>query len=432
MSGQAEQSSGQGGEGLREQVETDRVDAGQADAGQATAFGTASAQALQGCARLVIKIGSALLVDAATGKLRRDWLAGIAADIAAHRARGAEVMVVSSGSIALGRRILGFPKGPLALEQAQAAAAVGQIQLAQAYAEVLAPHGITSAQVLLTLEDTRNRRRYLNGRATLRQLLSLGVVPVVNENDTVATDEIKFGDNDRLAARVGLMAGADLLVLLSDVDGLYTADPRRDPAARRFDVVERIDAQIEAMGAGVGSDAGSGGMRTKLLAAKTATRGGCAMVICKGEVNSPLTALAQGAPATLFLAEESPLTARKSWIAGMKPLGRLVVDAGAARALRRGASLLPAGLRQVQGAFDRGDPVAIVTQEGDSVGAALAGYDDAEARRIAGLQSSELEDALGHSARAEVAHSDNIVIWKAAPASNRGADQAESSEGTKR
>ncbi|SFJ18683.1 glutamate 5-kinase [Albimonas pacifica] len=399
-----------------------------ADAASGLAPGAgASSAALDRCSRLVVKIGSALLVDAATGKLRREWLKGVAADLAAIRARGAEVMVVSSGSIALGRRVLGFRRGALALEQAQAAAAVGQIRLAQAYAEVLEPHGITAGQVLLTLDDTRERRRYLNGRATLRQLLGLGVLPVVNENDTVATDEIKFGDNDRLAARVALMAGADLLVLLSDVDGLYTADPRRDPQATRFEVVDRINPSIEAMGAGVGSDAGSGGMRTKLLAAKTATRGGCAMIICKGEVDRPLTALAEGAPATLFSAEVSPLNARKQWIAGMKPMGRLVVDAGAAGALRRGKSLLPAGLRGIEGAFERGDPVAIVTLDGASVGAALAGYGDAEARAVAGLHSREVEAALGHPGRAEVAHSDNIVIWDAETA-GAGAAQTEETE----
>ncbi len=372
-----------------------------------------AAGALSAAQRIVVKIGSALLVDAGSGRLRRGWLEGIAADCAALRARGAEVMIVSSGSIALGRRTLGLAKGALPLEQAQAAAAVGQILLAQAYSDVLAPHGITAAQVLLTLDDTRDRRRYLNGRATLRTLLGLGALPVVNENDTVATDEIKFGDNDRLAARVGLMAGADLLVLLSDVDGLHTADPRSHPSARRLDVVERVTPEIEAMGAGVGSDAGSGGMRTKLLAAKTATRGGCAMIICKGETDRPLSSLAS-APATLFRAEASPLTARKQWIAGMKPAGRLVVDAGAAGALRRGKSLLPAGLRRVEGDFQRGDPVAIVTDQGVSVGAALAGYPADEARLIAGRHSREVAEALGHPARAEVAHSDNIVIWEAA------------------
>ncbi|MGM0583748.1 MAG: glutamate 5-kinase [Pseudomonadota bacterium] len=373
----------------------------------------AVSDALASASRLVVKIGSALLVDARTGRLRQDWLEGVAADLAGLRAGGKEVMVVSSGSIALGRRALGLPAGVLPLDQAQAAAAVGQIRLAEAYQKALEPHGLTAGQVLLTLEDTRHRRRYLNGRATLRTLLGLGVVPVVNENDTVATDEIRFGDNDRLAARVALMAGADLLVLLSDVDGLYSADPRSEPDAEHIPVVARITPAIEAMGKGVGTEAASGGMRTKLLAAKTATRGGCAMIICKGETDRPLSALGQGARATLFRAEASPLTARKQWIAGMKPMGRLVVDAGAAQALRRGKSLLPAGLREVRGAFERGDPVAIVTEGGESVGAALSGCGAEEARAIAGRHSSEVVEALGRPARAEVAHSDNIVIWDA-------------------
>ncbi len=379
---------------------------------------------LTGAARIAVKIGSALIVDHATGAPRRAWLEGVAADLAAARDRGAEVMVISSGSIALGRRVLGLAPGALPLDQAQAAAAVGQIRLAEAWTAVLAPHGLVAAQVLLTLEDTRDRRRYLNGRATLRTLLSLGCVPVVNENDTVATDEIRFGDNDRLAARVALMAGADLLVLLSDVDGLYTANPREDPAARRFELVERVTPEIEAMASGVGTEGAKGGMITKLMAAKTAMRGGCAMVICKGDRDRPLSALADGAPATWFRPEASPLTARKQWIAGMKPLGRLIVDAGAARALRQGRSLLPAGLRGVEGAFLRGDPVAIAGPEG-AVGAALAGYPADEARAVAGRQSSELEAILGHPGRAEIAHANDIVIWGAEGARASAAATAE-------
>ena len=377
---------------------------------------------LDTASRLAVKIGSALIVDGETGTPRRDWLAGVAADLAAARARGAEVMVVSSGSIALGRRLLGLPAGPLALDRAQAAAAVGQIALAEAWTAALAPHGLTAAQVLLTLEDTRDRRRYLNGRATLRTLLSLGAVPVVNENDTVATDEIRFGDNDRLAARVALMAGADLLVVLSDVDGLYSANPREDPAARRLDVVEAITPGIEAMASGVGTEGAKGGMITKLMAAKTAMRGGCAMVICKGDRDRPLSALAAGAPGTWFRPEASPLTARKQWIAGMKPLGRLVVDAGAARALKRGRSLLPAGLAAVEGDFERGDPVTIAGQGGEALGAALAGYAAEEARAIAGRQSGELEALLGHPGRAEIAHANDIVIWDAGEAARRPAE----------
>ncbi|MFT6775518.1 MAG: glutamate 5-kinase [Paracoccaceae bacterium] len=361
--------------------------------------------------RLVVKIGSALLVDAATGALRREWMAGVAEDLIAARAGGVQVLVVSSGSVALGRRVLGLPRGPLPLEQAQAAAAVGQIRLAQGWQEALAPHSLIAAQVLVTLEDTRDRRRYLNGRATLKTLLDLGAVPIINENDTVATDEIRFGDNDRLAARVALMAEADVLVLLSDVDGLYTANPRTDPAALHLPRVGRITPAIEAMGAGAGSDAGTGGMRTKLLAAKTATRGGCAMAICLGDMHRPLRALADGARATWFEAEQSPLSARKQWIAGMKPEGRLVIDAGAARALRRGASLLPAGLREVEGGFDRGDPVSVVDQDGATIGAALVGYTADEARAIAGRRSDAIDAILGYHGRSTLAHRDDMVVW---------------------
>jgi glutamate 5-kinase len=362
--------------------------------------------------RLVVKIGSALLVDAASGALRREWMAGVAEDLMAARARGVQVMAVSSGSVALGRRVLGLPRGPLPLEQAQAAAAVGQIRLAQGWQEALAPHGLIAAQVLLTLEDTRDRRRYLNGRATLKTLLDLGAVPIINENDTVATDEIRFGDNDRLAARVALMAEADVLVLLSDVDGLYTGDPRGDPTARHLPRIARITPQIEAMGAGAGTDAGTGGMRTKLLAAKTATRGGCAMAICLGDMHRPLRALENGGRASWFAAEQSPLSARKQWIAGMKPEGRLMVDAGAAQALRRGASLLPAGLRGVEGGFDRGDPVAVVDMAGVSIGAALVAYSAAEARAIAGRRSDAIDAILGYHGRSTLAHRDDMVVWE--------------------
>jgi glutamate 5-kinase len=360
--------------------------------------------------RVVVKIGSALLVDPESGGARAGWLEGLASDVAALRARGAEVVLVSSGAIALGRRALGLPRGPLRLEQAQAAAAVGQIALARAYVEALAPHGLTAAQVLLTLEDTQARRRYLNARATLKTLLRFGAVPVVNENDTVATDEIRYGDNDRLAARVALMAGAEALVLLSDVDGLYEGDPRRDPQARRLPVVEEITPAIEAMAGGAGEDA-KGGMITKLAAAKTATRGGCAMVVARGLVDRPLSALEAGAPCTWFAASASPADARKAWIAGMKPCGRLVVDAGAAAALRAGRSLLPAGVARVEGAFQRGDPVSIEAQDGAGLGAALAGYGAEEAAAIAGRRSEEIAGVLGYPGRAAMAHRDDLVLW---------------------
>ncbi|TVQ55148.1 MAG: glutamate 5-kinase [Rhodobacteraceae bacterium] len=358
--------------------------------------------------RLVVKIGSALLVDGQG--LRRGWLEGLAADVAMIAARGAEVLIVSSGAIALGRRVLGLPAGPLRVEQAQAAAAVGQIGLAQAYGAALAPHGLTAAQVLLTLDDTQDRRRYLNGRATLKTLTGLGCVPVVNENDTVATDEIRYGDNDRLAARVALMAGADALVLLSDVDGLYDGDPRSDAGARRLPIVTEITPEIEAMAGGPGEGA-RGGMVTKLLAAKTAVRGGCAMAIARGDVDRPLSALEDGAPCTWFLASQTPALARKQWIAGMKPAGRLVVDAGAAAALREGRSLLPAGVRRVEGVFQRGDPVTIAEDGGGDLGAALAGYASAEASAIAGRRSGDIAAILGYPGRAAMAHRDDMVLW---------------------
>lgn len=361
--------------------------------------------------RVVVKIGSALLVDAETGALRAEWLSGLAADVAALRARGAEVLLVSSGSIALGRRALGLAAGPLPLEQAQAAASVGQIRLARAYEEVLGPHDLKSGQVLVTLDDTRDRRRYLNGRATLRTLLDLGVVPIVNENDTVATDEIRYGDNDRLAAQVASMIGADVLVLLSDVDGLYTGNPRTDAAAEHIPVVTELTPAIEAMGGGAGSAGAKGGMKTKLIAAKTAMKGGCAMAITLGDCNRPLAALGAGARATWFAPAASPQAARKQWIAAMPTEGRIVIDEGAIAALRRGKSLLPAGVKLVEGVFDRGDPVLISSENGETVGAALASYTAAEARAIAGRHSDEIAEMLGYPGRATMAHRDDMVIW---------------------
>ncbi|MEM1300795.1 MAG: glutamate 5-kinase [Pseudomonadota bacterium] len=360
--------------------------------------------------RLVVKIGSALLVDPVAG-LNAGWLAGLAADLADCRARGQGVVVVSSGAIALGRQVLGLPSGALSLEDSQAAAAVGQTRLARAWEEALSPHGITTAQILLTLEDTQKRRRYLNGRATLDALLNFNTIPVVNENDTVATDEIRYGDNDRLAARVALMVDADAAVLLSDVDGLYTANPRADVAASHVPEVRQITAEIEAMAGGTGNDSAKGGMRTKVLAAKTATQGGCAMAVTRGDVARPLSALSHGATATWFLPSTHPTAARKQWIAGMKPLGQLVVDEGAAAALRRGKSLLPAGVRKVSGEFDRADPVAIIAEEGTVIGSALAGYSAEDARAIAGLRSDAIAGTLGYPGRAAMAHADDIVIW---------------------
>ena len=358
--------------------------------------------------RLVVKIGSALLVG--PQGLRVDWLRALAEDVAAARARGTDVVLVSSGSIALGRRVLDLPGGVLALEQSQAAAAVGQIRLARAYEEALAPHGVTTAQVLVTLEDTSDRRRYLNSRATMETLLSLGVVPIVNENDTVATDEIRFGDNDRLAAQIAVTIGADQLVLLSDVDGFYSANPKEDPSATRFDLVERITPAIEAMAGDPISGLSKGGMKTKLLAAKTAVAGGCAMAIMEGSVPRPLRALSEGADCTWFLPEGDPQVARKRWIAAMKPRGEVVVDAGAVQALQRGKSLLPAGVVRVNGSFGRGDPVSILGPDGAALGKGLVRYTAAEARAIAGHHSAEITQILGYPGRAALIHRDDMVI----------------------
>ena len=359
--------------------------------------------------RLVVKIGSALLVDRETGALRDTWLQGLANDVAMIRARGTDVILVSSGSIALGRAALGMAPGVLTLEQSQAAAAVGQIKLARAYEEALAKHDLPTAQVLVTLEDSADRRRYLNSRATLEQLLRLGTVPIVNENDTVATDEIRFGDNDRLAAQIAVTVGADTLVLLSDVDGFYAEDPRMNVHAKRFDIIEKITPEIEEMAGDVGSGLSKGGMKTKLMAAKTSTAAGCAMAITEGSAARPLSALESGAAATWFTAQGDPQTARKRWIAAMKPKGEINVDAGAAGALAKGKSLLPAGVTQVSGAFGRGDPVTIKGPTG-SLGQGLIRYTCDEANAIKGQQSGDIEGILGYPGRAALIHRDDMAI----------------------
>ena len=361
--------------------------------------------------RVVVKVGSALLVDPASAALREPWLAGLAGDIARLRGEGRQVLVVSSGAIALGRGVLGLGHGALGLERAQAAASVGQQRLAAAWAGALAAEGLTTGQVLVTLADTQDRRRYLNGRATLATLLELGVVPVVNENDTVATDEIRYGDNDRLAARVALMADAELLILLSDVDGLYTADPRIDPAAQHIAEVREVTPEMEAGAGEAASGLARGGMRTKVMAAKTAMRGGCAMAVTLGAADRPISALIDGARATWFLPADTPDAARKQWIAGMKPLGHILCDSGAVAALGRGKSLLPAGVVAVEGAFERGDPVAIADARGAAVGAALAGYSAVEARAIAGARSDRIAAILGYPGRAALAHRNDMVVW---------------------
>ncbi len=366
---------------------------------------------LAGAKRVVVKIGSALLVEEKTAAPRAAWLAGVAADVAALRARGTEVILVSSGAIALARRALGLTRRKLRLEEKQAAAAVGQIRLAGAWAAALEAVGLPAAQLLLTLEDSEDRRRYLNARATLGTLLELGCIPVINENDTVATAEIRFGDNDRLAARVAEMTGADALILLSDIDGLYTADPRKVPAAAHLPVVERITDEIMAMGGDPPPGYSSGGMRTKLIAARIATGAGCAMAIALGQRDNPLRAIEDGARCTWFLPAPEGRTARKRWIAGsLAPLGSLVVDAGAARALARGSSLLPAGVRAVEGSFHRGDPVSVRDETGREVARGLAAYDMEDARRIAGHRSEALEDILGWRGRDEIVHRDDLVL----------------------
>jgi glutamate 5-kinase len=362
--------------------------------------------------RVVVKIGSSLLVDE-HGRVRRAWLDALAGDLAELRAHGSSPIVVTSGAIALGRRALGLPPGPLELEKKQAAAAVGQIRLAHAWAESLARAGLETAQILLTLGDTEARRRYLNARATIDTLLGLGVVPVVNENDTVATSEIRFGDNDRLSARVAIMASASTLVLLSDVDGLYTADPSRDPAAVHIPHVGRITPEIEAMAGDSISGVGTGGMASKLVAARLATEAGCTVVLALGTRLHPLRALAEGARHTLFEARGNPRRARKEWIAAsLAPAGRILVDEGAVRALERGSSLLPAGVRAVEGRFERGDAVLVVGPDGRPVAKGLSAYDAEDARRIAGRRTQEIEAILGWRGRDEMIHRDDLVLLR--------------------
>ncbi len=359
--------------------------------------------------RIVVKIGSALLVDDASGEIRRDWLLALARDISRLKQRGSRPLIVSSGSIALGRNLLDLQSGPLPLEQSQAAAAVGQIRLARAYEEALTPHGLLAAQILLTLDDSRDRRRYLNSRATFENLLAQGVVPIVNENDTVATDEIRFGDNDRLAAQVAAMTNSDCMVLLSDVDGLYSGDPRRCRAASRIGVVPKVTSDIEAMASGSASEISRGGMRTKIQAAKTACSAGCATVIADGRIASPLGALLEGADCTLFLPQGDPQSARKHWIASMKPLGRLNIDHGALNALKSGKSLLPAGVVRVSGEFGRGDPVEICGPDDSAVGIGLTRYTSGEACRILGRKSPDVSRILGYPARAALIHRDDMA-----------------------
>jgi glutamate 5-kinase len=376
----------------------------------------APAAALRAARRLVVKIGSSLLA-AEGGEVRRAWLDTLADDVARCRGRGQEVILVSSGAIAVGRKQLGLAGNRLRLEEKQAAAATGQIRLAHAYQEALAQHGITVAQILLTLDDTEERRRHLNARATLAQLLALGAVPVVNENDTVATAEIRFGDNDRLAARVAQMASAEMLVLLSDIDGLYTADPRHDPAARHIPLVREIGPEIEAMAGEAAPGYSSGGMGTKLAAARIATDAGCHMLIARGLPAGsglpagPLAAIEAGGRTSLFLRQGEPRSARKAWIAGaLNPCGALIVDDGAVGALRRGKSLLPAGVVAVEGAFERGDAVIVRDRAGIEAGRGLSAYSSADIGRIAGHKSDEIAGILGYRGRDEIIQRDDLVV----------------------
>ena len=361
--------------------------------------------------RIVVKVGSSLLIDAAAGEVRATWLAALAADIAKLHHAGKDVLVVSSGSIALGRSRLKLPSGLLKLEESQAAAAVGQIELARIWSGVLGDHGIGAGQILVTLQDTEERRRYLNARSTVTKLLEWRAVPVINENDTVATNEIRYGDNDRLAARVATMTSADLLILLSDIDGLYTAPPSANPNAKLIPVVESVTADIEAMAGAAESELSRGGMRTKIEAAKIATSAGTHMLIASGKIEHPLQAIADGGPCTWFLTPANPVTARKRWIAGsLEPKGTLTIDAGAVAALRAGKSLLPAGVIRVDGQFARGDAVVVRGPDTHEIGRGLVAYDAEHAEQIKGRSSSDAAQILGISGRAEMIHRDDLVV----------------------
>ena len=375
---------------------------------------------LQNFRRIVVKVGSSLLIDAAAGEVRATWLAALAADIAKLHHAGKDVLVVSSGSIALGRSRLKLPSGALKLEESQAAAAVGQIELARIWSGVLGDHGIGAGQILVTLQDTEERRRYLNARSTITKLLEWRAVPVINENDTVATNEIRYGDNDRLAARVATMTSADLLILLSDIDGLYTAPPSANPNAKLIPVVESVTADIEAMAGAAESELSRGGMRTKIEAAKIATSAGTHMLIASGKIEHPLQAIADGGPCTWFLTPANPVTARKRWIAGsLEPKGTLTIDAGAVAALRAGKSLLPAGVIRVDGQFARGDAVVVRGPDTHEIGRGLVAYDADHAEQIKGRSSSDAAQILGISGRAEMIHRDDLVVG-----GPRGADSA--------
>src|SRR6188768_575926 len=364
--------------------------------------------------RIVVKVGSSLLVDAAAGRPKEAWLVSLAADIARLHRGKRDVIVVSSGAIALGRSVLKLPKGPLKLEDSQAAAAVGQIALARTWSEVLGKHGITAGQILVTFTDTEERRRYLNARSTIGKLLEWKSVPVINENDTVATNEIRYGDNDRLAARVATMASADLLILLSDIDGLYDAPPGANPNAKLIPIVESVTSEIEGMAGAAGSELSRGGMFTKIEAAKIATTAGTHMLIASGKIEHPLRAIADGGRCTWFLTPANPVTARKRWIAGsLEPKGTLTIDAGAVAALRAGKSLLPAGVIRIDGQFARGDAVVVRGPDTHEIGRGLIAYDAEDADKIKGRSSPDVMAILGISGRAEMIHRDDLVVGPA-------------------
>jgi glutamate 5-kinase len=364
--------------------------------------------------RIAVKVGSSLLVDAEAGGVRGQWLAALAEDIAHLHRDGRDVLVISSGAIALGRAVLRLPKGPLKLEDSQAAAAVGQIALARTWAEALERHGITAGQILVTLGDTEERRRYLNARNTIAKLLEWRAVPVINENDTVATNEIRYGDNDRLAARVATMASADLLVLLSDIDGLYDAPPGTNAQAKLIPLVERVTPQIEAMAGDAASELSRGGMRTKVEAAKIATAAGTHMIIASGQIDHPLRAIAAGGTCTWFITGANPVTSRKKWIGGsLEPKGTLWIDAGAVTALRGGKSLLPAGVVRIEGRFERGDAVLVRGPDGHEIGRGLVAYDAADAESIKGRSSADTLSILGIGGRVEMIHRDDLVVGPA-------------------
>ena len=368
---------------------------------------------LKNAQKIVIKIGSSLLIHAVNGQLRQNWLDALGQDVAALIAQGKQVIIVSSGAIALGRAQAGFAKGKLKLEQSQAAAAIGQIALAKAYENAFKQHQIQVAQVLLSLEDSENRKRYINATNTINTLTSLGFVPIINENDTIATTEIRFGDNDRLAARVASMVGADMLILLSDIDGLYDANPQTDKTAKHIPVIKNITANIQNAAGSSGSDYGTGGMVTKILAAQIATESGCIMLIADGRNNNPINALSTGAKSSIFLAQNSVTAARKKWLhATLEPKGILTIDKGAENALLNGKSLLSAGVTKISGQFDNGDTLGIQNLSGQTIAHGLTNYNSKDAIRIIGKKSHEIADILGYAGRTNIVHRNNLVLVK--------------------